>query len=440
MSSSSDNQVGGSPTALHGLQYQPAVPIPRGKLALWLFLSTEIMFFTALIGAYIVLRFGSPEGCWPSPRSVHVVEWMGAVNTFVLLCSSVTIVFALENARSNAASGAKKWLWATIGLGCLFLGIKGYEYFSKYEHGIYPRSPRSLLYDRPDVTYLSGVKAETRRLIKAGASVGANGTVNQVDSTAAQRQARLRQIQTGLIQWTERTVGRTEDPLMQAASIQALAWMIYPESFEQTDSMRIEKFLRDEYALNQQRLTELKRQLSDARQTLKRIQTGLAEKQMQLKAIDSKSKDAAIKAARNLAKKELSAVRKSASAATVLSTELTIENDFLEKRIKAINELSQVASDDDPYASDLTDAHHGINHRFGLKLPMVIPSGNTWANTYFLLTGFHGLHVLIGIGVLLCLVPMELDRGRSELVENVGLYWHFVDVVWIFLFPLIYLF
>ena len=43
------------------LSYEPALPIPRGKLCLWLFLSTEIMFFAGLIGSYIVLRFGVPE-------------------------------------------------------------------------------------------------------------------------------------------------------------------------------------------------------------------------------------------------------------------------------------------------------------------------------------------------------------------------------------------
>ena len=437
MSGSTENQSVASPTAVHGLQYQAAVPIPRGKLALWLFLSTEIMFFTALIGAYIVLRFGSPEGSWPSPQSVHVVEWMGAVNTFVLLCSSVTIVCAFENARQNAPAVAKKWLWATIGLGCLFLGIKAVEYYSKFEHGIYPRSPRSLLFDRPDLAYLSGVKAETSRLIKVGASTDAANAATQTNSTAAQAQARLQQIQTGLVQWTERTVGRSEDPLMQARSIEALAWMIYPDSFEETQSVRIEKFLHDETALNQQRLVELKQQLDESQQELKSVQTELADKQKQLKAIDSKSKDTAVKAALKQAKKELSAVKKIASAATVRSTELTVERDFLLERIEAINDLSQHG----PAAAEAVNhAHHGINHRFGLKLPMVIPSGNTWANTYFLLTGFHGLHVLIGIIVFLCLVPMTLDQRRRELVENVGLYWHFVDIVWIFLFPLIYLF
>lgn len=47
------------------LQYHPGLPISNGKLIVWLFLSTEIMFFAGLIGTYIVLRFGAPT--WPLP-------------------------------------------------------------------------------------------------------------------------------------------------------------------------------------------------------------------------------------------------------------------------------------------------------------------------------------------------------------------------------------
>ena len=82
----------------------------------------------------------------------------------------------------------------------------------------------------------------------------------------------------------------------------------------------------------------------------------------------------------------------------------------------------------------------GINETFHLKLPMVIPSGNTWANTYFLLTGFHALHVLGGLVAFLVLMLKRLGAERAGVLENVGLYWHFVDIVWIFLFPLLYLF
>ena len=75
-----------------------------------------------------------------------------------------------------------------------------------------------------------------------------------------------------------------------------------------------------------------------------------------------------------------------------------------------------------------------------MRLPMVIPSGNTWVNTYFLLTGFHALHVFAGLVAFVIMWPMRLGVARAGLVENVALYWHFVDIVWIFLFPLIYLF
>ena len=63
-----------------------------------------------------------------------------------------------------------------------------------------------------------------------------------------------------------------------------------------------------------------------------------------------------------------------------------------------------------------------------------------WASTYFLLTGFHAIHVLIGLIVFALMIPMRLDLAAAGFIENIGLYWHFVDLVWIFLFPLLYLF
>ncbi|MGH7369899.1 MAG: cytochrome c oxidase subunit 3, partial [Candidatus Methylomirabilaceae bacterium] len=62
---------------------------------------------------------------------------------------------------------------------------------------------------------------------------------------------------------------------------------------------------------------------------------------------------------------------------------------------------------------------------------------------YFAMTGLHALHMMIGIGILGALVVLS-SRGRFSPddyapVENTGLYWHFVDIIWIFLFPLLYL-
>src|SRR5260370_17349762 len=81
------------------LEEQPqhmGLPISNGKLAIWLYMVTEIMFFTGLIGVYIILRQGTPtkNEPWPIPEQVHLIEWVGALNTFVLICSSLTVVLA----------------------------------------------------------------------------------------------------------------------------------------------------------------------------------------------------------------------------------------------------------------------------------------------------------------------------------------------------------
>jgi cytochrome c oxidase subunit 3 len=84
---------------------------------------------------------------------------------------------------------------------------------------------------------------------------------------------------------------------------------------------------------------------------------------------------------------------------------------------------------------------HGLNDDYPwLKLPIMVPGGGMWASTYFLLTGFHAIHVLVGLIVFGLMLVITLDRKQIGLIENVGLYWHFVDLVWIFLFPLLYLF
>ena len=64
-------------------------------------------------------------------------------------------------------------------------------------------------------------------------------------------------------------------------------------------------------------------------------------------------------------------------------------------------------------------------------------------SVYFMMTGVHGLHVVIGIGVIFWIF-LRARRGdfnaeNYSAVENVGLYWHLVDFIWIFLFPLLYL-
>ena len=68
---------------------------------------------------------------------------------------------------------------------------------------------------------------------------------------------------------------------------------------------------------------------------------------------------------------------------------------------------------------------------------------NLFGSSFYVLTGFHGVHVTLGILMLLSLVNLsrrgKITQAKAETVEIVGLYWHFVDVVWIVIFTVIYL-
>ena len=112
------------------------LPVRNGKLGTWLFLGTEVMFFTALIGSLIVLRGGSVA--WPDAETMHVKVWAGATNTLVLLTSSYFVVVALTKLGAGKARAARGFLALTLLLAGVFLGIKAYEYAGKFGHDLIP--------------------------------------------------------------------------------------------------------------------------------------------------------------------------------------------------------------------------------------------------------------------------------------------------------------
>jgi cytochrome c oxidase subunit III len=324
----------------HGpkFDYQPALPIPNGKAFMWLFLSTEIMFFAGLIGTYIVLRFGAIS--WPSPHDVHLVEFLGFLNTFVLICSSVTVVLALEAAKSDQASTAKGWMLLTFVLGCVFLGIKMYEYSSKFSHGIYPFKPHSQIYEKPDIYYAQAVRL------------------------------RLTKLKTEL----ENKKVRTEQEKEQIALLDGLL-----------------------------------RQVDNAEVTL-----------------------------RNNPDSPAGRIKIRDLATDIYPRASTFEHNTSGHASVADSPFRLVAA-----GGESGDHSHpiGLNDQYPwLELPIMIPGGNMWASTYFLLTGFHALHVIVGLIAFGFALKMTLNRATAGAIENIGLYWHFVDLVWIFLFPLLYLF
>jgi len=109
----------------HHAEPPSSTGIPHDKMGMWVFLCSEVMFFTGLIGAYLVLRFSSPS--WPDPSKVLNIP-LTAFNTFLLICSSVTMVQALASADRGDLRKMKLFLSLTLLFGAGFLSVQVYEY------------------------------------------------------------------------------------------------------------------------------------------------------------------------------------------------------------------------------------------------------------------------------------------------------------------------
>ena len=511
------------------LEYQPALPLPKGKVFLWLFLSTEIMFFAALIGVYLVIRYGAPPGTWPAPHDVHLLEPLGAFNTFVLICSSVTIVLALEAAKKNNSSLARSWLFATLVLGSIFLGVKGYEYSSKFKHGIYPAKPHSLVYEKSDVYYAAAVRTEidSRRaavesqrqeLIAKRDAEGQGlsaGEEKQLEELTAQIDD-YTSFSENVVRYAEREAA-AQTGSKSRRPLETLAYVIHhshvDEKYvswlkEEEQELRAEKskLIADRGSLTKQRTTlekehaallEEKKELEEnpppseepaAEQPAEEPEDGDASgeeattDEQPAEASDVGETEGAAESSDETAdenseagvqgqtgdegeaavaeapsateqhQQRLAALNEKIAAKDTELAALNASKTPMDTRLAAIEgrlgvlapESSDHAGDDDHHGDinliKIAEQDHGLNDEHHMRLPMVIPSGNMWASTYFLLTGFHAIHVAVGLLVFGLMLPVRYTRTNAGTIENIGLYWHFVDLVWIFLFPLLYLF
>jgi cytochrome c oxidase subunit III len=132
---------------------EPGAGVYSNKLGMWVFLASDVMFFTALIGTYIILRFGVTEP-WAAPAAVLNVP-LTAFNTFLLICSSVSMVKAYAaiadgkkyflraiSGKTMPDGGLKFWLLVTMICGAAFVGVQVYEYIKLVGHGFTPAGYR----------------------------------------------------------------------------------------------------------------------------------------------------------------------------------------------------------------------------------------------------------------------------------------------------------
>ena len=109
---------------------RPDSGLANGKLGVWLFLASEVMLFGALFSTYILLRVGAVE--WPHGE---LNVWLGAINTVILICSSVTMVVSWAKLKEGNFSRGRLWLVVTMVLAAVFLVNKYFEYAAHFANG-----------------------------------------------------------------------------------------------------------------------------------------------------------------------------------------------------------------------------------------------------------------------------------------------------------------
>lgn len=281
------------------------------KLGMWLFLAQELMFFGGIFLAYGAVRYFYPETMLSAHE--HLSVPMGALNTVVLITSSLTMALAVHAAQRGATRALRRNLLLTIALACVFLVVKYVEYSHKFHDGLL-----------------------------AGNYLTAHGMLEEEQTAHLQHAFRLRAAPEAVYYSFDPRYRVTRDALLRA----------------------------------------------------------FAAHQMPVRAI-----------------------RRADAALSVSEAQLT--------RVRAFHGAAE-----DP---TVWGARAGAN-TFAVTFA---GKPHVFFGLYFAMTGLHGLHVLIGIMLLGWVWQRagrrDFSRAYFTPVENVGLYWHLVDLIWIFLFPLLYL-
>lgn len=390
------------------------LPIPNSKLGMWLFLGTEIMFFTAFIGSYVVLRIGSPG--WPTdPEVTHIRIWAGGLNTFVLILSSYFVVVAHEAMGKKEFAKARQFVWLVFVLACVFLGIKAYEYYGKFSHDILPghipETNKQAM--TKTVAHLEQILAEhyLQRLPGARNIVDARElapfAVELLDGSGEKSAPAIAK-KIGALESGPRKKVLSVLQRLEEQEKNPKPGQIPPETGEE---FRDADF---QYLLGTDTKNRAARKLVLALLDDEFDAGQRAAELKQLMHLDAEFRNLQDHVRHNVA----------------LSSEVNVANPP-PLTLKEVAEKVEALKENEEYGHFIAGAHHYEP----------IPYGNLFASTYFIMTGFHALHVIVGMILWLIVLwqGRRLDGRWTDYVENSGLYWHFVDLVWIFLFPLIYI-
>ena len=340
-----------------------------GKLGIWLFLVTEVLFFSGMFCAYAMYRSLHPE-VWTF-ASQYLNETLGAINTGVLLFSSLTMAWAVRCAMLGQNRGVVACTGMTIACAAIFLGVKAVEYSHKFDLGLLPAG-----YYVPQLLHPPHHEGISQWLIYFMIVPGI-----------------LLVLFTGWYGQAVATGNKVQKQIAGPLSVSALCFFL---------GVGLGMYLEAAEAAKHGNTT---------------LAVGPAHGE------EHASSDAA--------HKDEGAHSEATDAA------------------HAEPATGDQAAPAEPAAADSlhTDASHSSEPT--ADNPIISPEVNKaggaglFFSIYYCMTGVHAVHIIAGLMVLTwILVKAAQGQFHAEYfgpVDYVGLYWHLVDFIWIYLFPLLYL-
>jgi len=388
-----------------------------GKLGIWLFLAQEVLFFSALFVAYILYRVHHPEIYSYAHKWLDVK--MGATNTAVLIFSSLTAAWAVRAAQKNQKGLLIGCIAVTIGCACTFLVIKYMEYSHKvHEHILFGRyfdpciSPggTELLTKHNDC---KGTKSTVEwSLDQAGELDLLNGKALSgcMEISKFDQEPREPGIQASChvfeVKRTRNAKGDWTEGARREITNQC------PE--EGLETLEGKKHETPKYPCWRPAVQPAVCTPVVAANKPPSMQFGVI---VEYGDEEERGEDVAIDAKCDAAKPE-------PQPADIFATQPETER-LGQKAIQPIHQLT-VHEEHELESLGPPPEHTGM-----------------FLTVYFAMTGLHGIHVLFGVFVFIWLLIRAVKGQFNDTyfgpIDFAALYWHIVDLIWIFLFPLLYL-
>lgn len=322
-----------------------------GKLGIWLFLVTEVLFFSGLFGFYAVYRSLHPEVFLYASQFLDTT--LGAANTIVLLFSSLTMAWGVRCAQLGNTRGLLVCLVTTLACAAIFLGVKSFEYTEKAHHGLLPGN----MYHSPED---HGHAAEAAVPVAAGGADASSDhtTADHADAPAVHQDDEL-------FEKTKHTL----------SYMNSFLWVVI---------------------------------------VLSGIAFGVLIK--------------------NPNKKTLATV-----AGCFLISAIGMQvGAFASIGYHQFGHAE--APTDQEIAMEETAPAEYAKQKEKVPEPLL---ARTFFSVYFCMTGVHAIHIIGGMIAISWLIVRTVHGAFTTYyfgaVDFIGLYWHLVDLIWIYLFPLLYL-